>query len=171
MRATGVISAVAGFLLIFSAVSYSQKNYVGLSFGSSKPGREYALKSLDRDGGYALTGFVVDFPGAYLFNHTLGIAGLSILLSPPWELTVIAGQDEYFESLSGQRLNFACMLGTGVRFSVNSSYAIRLSADCFLRKASFKVDNSGAAGGITGKPDFDMSVGMVNLSTGLAYRF
>jgi opacity protein-like surface antigen len=231
------ICSIIGLLLIVASSGFSQRNYVGLSFGSSLPNEEFAAKSILEDGGYALPGFVVEFSGAYIFDYYIGIAGtftfssnspdrsqlgedlkaavpgpippdtkvqlkmgnwlysnlmagpvitipvwilnfdlrgvagLSFLMSPPWELTVIAGQDEYFESRSGQNLNFAYMLGAGIRFNVRESYAIRLSADYFRSKPSFSVDENGLVGSITGKSNYEMSVGTVNLNLGIAYRF
>lgn len=214
-----------------------QRHYVGLSFGGSIPGEEFAVKSLQEDGGYALPGFVVEFSGAYIFDYYLGLAGsftfssnppdrtrlgedlreaipgplppdaevvmrmqnwlyanlmagpiltipvwrlnfdirglagLGFLMSPPWELSVIEGEDEYFERHGKETVNFAYMLGTGIRFNVNSNYAIRLSGDYYRSRPSFTVDESGLVGSITEKPSYDMDVAMVNINLGIAYRF
>jgi len=222
-------------LVISSA--YSQRNYLGLSFGGSLPSEEFAKKSLDEDGGYAEKGFVLEFSGAYIFDYYVGItgtftfssnppdrfqygedlkeaipgplppdtevdihmgnwmysnimagpivtiplwklnfdfravAGLSFMLSPPQELYITSGEDEYFERRSGKTVNFAYMLGTGIRFNVNQSYAIRLSADYFRSKPSFNVDENGIVGSITGKKTYDMNIGTVNINLGIAYRF
>ena len=222
-------------LVISSA--YSQRNFLGLSFGASLPGEEFAKKSLDEDGGYAENGFVVEFSGAYIFDYYVGIAGtftfssnspdrvqygedlkeaipgplppdtevdiqmgnwmysnlmagpivtipvwklnfdfrgvagLSFMLSPPQELYIVSGENEYFERRSGKTVNFAYMLGTGVRFNVNTAYAIRLSADYFRSKPSFDVDENGIVGSITGKSSYEMNIGTVNINLGIAYRF
>lgn len=226
------------FTLCFIVTSgYSQRNYLGLSFGSSIPSEEFAKKSLYEDGGYALPGFVIEFSGVYIFDYYLGIAGtftfssnspdrdqlgedikeaipgplppdvqvdmkmgnwmysnimagpiltipvwklnfdfrgvagLSFLISPPQELYIKSGDEEFFERRSGQTVNFAYMLGTGIRFNVNSYYAIRLSADYYRSKPSFTVDENGLVGSITGKTSYDMNVGTLNLNIGIAYRF
>ena len=62
-------------LLLIVASGYSQRNYLGLSFGGSIPSEEFAKKSLFEDGGYALPGFVIEFSGTYIFDYYLGIAG------------------------------------------------------------------------------------------------
>jgi len=231
------------FILLFSLLcliifqGYSQRNYLGLSFGSSLPNAEFAKKSLEEDGGYALNGFVLEFSGAYVLDYYVGvagsftfssnppdrqaygedlknalpgplppdvtldlkvgnwlysnlmagplitipvwklnfdfrgIAGICFMMSAPQELYIRAGSEEYFESRSGQTVNFAYMLGTGVRFNVNSSYAIRLSADYFHCRPTVTVDENGIVGSITGKTSYDMDVGTVNLNIGIAYRF
>ena len=231
------LSILCLFCLIVTG-GYSQRNYLGLSFGASLPSEEFAHKSLEEDGGYALPGFVIEFSGAYIFDYYLGIAGtftfnsnppdrdqlkedlvdgitgpvppeitevifnhgswmyanimagpilvipiwkldldfrgvagLSFLMSPPWELTVKTVDETFFESRSGQTATFAYMLGTGIRFNVNSNYAIRLSTDYFRSKQSLTVKENGLISGATGKSSYDMSVGTVNINLGIAYRF
>jgi hypothetical protein len=92
-------------------------------------------------------------------------------MSPPLEIILISGQDEYFEKRSGQTINFAYMLGTGIRINVKTSYAIRLSADYFRSKPSLTIDSNSPGGSISGISDYEMNVGMINLNIGLAYRF
>jgi hypothetical protein len=221
-----------------SASLFGQRNYLGLSFGASLPSEEFARKSLEEDGGYALPGFVIEFSGAYVFDYYLGIAGtftfssnppdrdqlekdltegitgpaapefeevifnhgswmysnllagpiltipiafmnldfravagLSILLSPPWELTARTAEETFFTKRSGSTASFAYMLGTAVRFNINPIYAIRVSGDYFHSKPTFTISGDGSGGGATGEPTYDMSVGTVNLNVGIAYRF
>lgn len=223
---------------ILTASLYGQRSYLGLSFGASMPSEEFAKKSLAEDGGYALTGFVIEFSGAYVFDYYLGIAGtftfssntidrnqleqdlidaitgpippeiedvtfnhgawmysnlmvgpfftipiafmnldfravagLSVLLSPPWDLTVTTTEETYWTSRSGSTASFAFMLGTGIRFHINSNYSIRVSGDYFHSKPTFTVDEESAVGGATGKSTYDMSVGTINLNLGIAYKF
>ena len=52
-----------------------QRSFLGLSFGASLPGEEFAKKNLEEDGGYAEQGFVIEFTGAYIFDYYFGIAG------------------------------------------------------------------------------------------------
>ena len=210
---------------------------MGLSFGWSFPGDDFARKSLTGDGGYALDGFVVEFSGACIFDYYLGVAGtftfsssqpdriqlgedikndfpatvppdvgvdiqmgnwlysnimtgpiltipvwklnfdlrgvagLSFLMSPDQELYATSGTEEFYERRSGQPVNFAYMLGTGIRFNVNQAYAFRLSADYFSSRQSFTVDENGLVSTITGKRSYDMNVTTVNLNLGIAYRF
>ena len=99
------------------------------------------------------------------------VAGLSILLSPPWELTVQTPGETYFTKRSGSTASFAYMLGTGIRFHINSNYAIRVSGDYFHSKPTFSVDENSAVGSATGKSSYDMSVGTINVNLGIAYRF
>ena len=228
------------FLLggILTICLHAQRSYLGLSFGASLPGEEFAKKSLEEDGGYALPGFVVEFSGAYVFDYYFGIAGtftfssnppdrdklqedlidaitepvppeieevifnqgswmyanlmggpfltlpvafmnldfravagVSILLSPPWELTLRTAEETYFTRRSGRTASFAYMLGTGIRFNINPNYAIRVSGDYFHSKPTISIEEDSAAGGATGKSSYDMSVGTVNLNVGIAYRF
>ncbi len=228
---------LGGLILLIAGTAYSQRSYMGLGFGASLPGEEFANKSLYEDGGYALPGFTIEFSGAYIFDYYVGIAGtaafnfnspdrdqlgddirdaitgtppadvdvtlkmenwlysnfmagplftipvwklnfdlravvgLSFLMSPPWELYVVTPDEEFFESRSGQTVSFAWMLGTAIRINLNSTNAIRLSADYFRSKPSFKVDENGLIGSINGKSSYDMNVSMVNISLGLAWRF
>jgi hypothetical protein len=231
-------SAVTVLICLLTSGLYAQRNYLGLSFGAALPGEEYAKKSLEEDGGYALPGFVIEFAGAYIFDYYFGIAatatfgnnsidrdafgqdvldalppaqlpgesvvdfrvgrwtfanimagptftipawklnfdlravaGLSFLLSPPQEIYINIDNDEYFERRSNNTVNFAYMLGGGIRFNVNEYYAIRLSADYFRSKPTLTVDESSVIGTITGKKSYEMNVGTINLNIGIAYRF
>jgi hypothetical protein len=217
---------------------FSQRSFLGLSFGASLPSEEFAKKNLEEDGGYALPGFVIEFSGTYIFDFYFGIngtftfsanspdsdqlkkdltdnitgpippeidevifnhgtwmytnlmagpfftipvsfmnldfravAGVSFLLSPPWELTVKTPDETYFQTRKGGTVSFAYMLGTGIRFNVNPNYAIRVSADYFRSRPTLTVDQEGAVGGATGKTTYDMNVGTVNINLGIAYRF
>jgi opacity protein-like surface antigen len=210
---------------------------MGLSFGASIPGEDFALNSLTEGGGYALPGFTIEFTGGYIFDYYVGVAGsaafsfnspdrdalgddikdaitgtppedievslkmenwlysnlmagplftlpvwrlnfdlralagLSFLMSPPWEIYVSTPSEDFFERRSGQTVSFAWMAGTAIRFNLNSTSAIRLSTDYFRSKPSFSVEEDGLIGSITGKPSYDMTVSSVNISLGLAWRF
>jgi opacity protein-like surface antigen len=235
MRRFGFTFILGGILTL---CLNGQRSYLGLSFGASMPNEEFARKSLEEDGGYALPGFVVEFSGAYIFDYYFGIAGtftfssnppdrdrleqdlidaitgpvppeieevifnqgswmysnlmggpfltfpvafmnldfravagLSILLSPPWELTVRTHEETYFTKRSGNTASFAYMLGTGIRFNINPNYAIRLSGDYFHSKPTFSIDENSMVGSATGKSTYDMSVGTINLNIGIAYKF
>ncbi len=235
MRKIVFIISLCGLL---TSSLFSQRSFLGLSFGASLPSEEFAKKSLQEDGGYALPGFVIEFSGAYIFDYYFGIAGtftfsanspdseqlkqdlidnitgpippeiddvifnhgtwmysnlmagpfltipvafmnldfravagMSFLLSPPWELTVTSGDETYFQTRHGKTVSFAYMLGTGIRFNMNNNYAIRVSADYFHSKPTLTVDQDSAVGGATGKSTYDMSVGTVNINLGIAYRF
>ena len=236
MRKIAITIILGGIL---AAGLYGQRSYLGLSFGASLPSEEFAKTSLAEDGGYALTGFIIEFSGAYVFDYYFGIAGtftfssnppdrdqlkqdlidaitdptippeieevifnhgswmysnlmvgpfftipiafmnldfravagLSVLLSPPWELTVHTTEETYFTTRHGSTASFAYMLGTGIRFNINSNYAIRLGGDYFHSKPTFSVDEDSAAGAATGKSTYDMSVGTINLNVGIAYKF
>jgi opacity protein-like surface antigen len=63
------------------------------------------------------------------------------------------------------------MLGTGLRFNINSNYAIRVSGDYFHSKPTFTIDEDSAAGAASGKSTYDMSVGTININLGIAYKF
>lgn len=222
--------------LVATGVS-GQRNYMGLSFGVSLPGEEFAIKSMPGSGGYALPGFVLEFSGGYIFDYYLGIAGtctfnlsspdrdwlandlrnafpgilpedvevnlrvenwlysnvmagpmltlpvrdlnfdlrglvgLGFLMSAPWELHVIKPDEELFEKHNGQTVSFAYMLGAGIRYNFNSRNAIRLSADYFRSRSSFRIEENEVTGGISGKASYDMQVSTVNLNLGLAWRF
>jgi hypothetical protein len=235
MRRIGFIFILGGILTIGLN---GQRSYLGLSFGASMPSEEFAKKSLEEDGGYALPGFVIDFSAAYVFDYYLGIAGtftfssnppdrdklqqdlidaitepvpaeiqevffnqgswmysnlmagpfltlpiafmnldfravagISILLSPSWELTVRTDEETYFTKHSGNTASFAYMLGTGIRFHINENYAIRVSADYFHSRPTFSINEDSAVGNATGKSTYDMSVGTINLNLGIAYKF
>ena len=66
---------VAILLLWFSLPGFSQKSYLGLSFGASLPKQDFALNSLDENGGYALPGLLLDFSAAYIPDYYFGLAG------------------------------------------------------------------------------------------------
>ncbi len=110
-------------------------------------------------------------PIAFMNLDFRAVAGLSILLSPPWELTVHTTEGTYFTTRSGSTASFAYMLGTGIRFHINSNYAIRVSGDYFHSKPTFSVEEKSALSEPTGKSSYDMSVGTINLNVGIAYRF
>jgi len=110
-------------------------------------------------------------PIAFMNLDFRAVAGLSILLSPPWELTVQTPGETYFTTRSGSTASFAYMLGTGIRFHINSNYAIRVSGDYFHSKPTFSVDENSALVSTSGKSTYDMSVGTINLCVGIAYKF
>ena len=118
-----------------------------------------------------MAGPIVTIPVWKLNFDFRGVAGLSFMLSPPQEIYINVDNEEYFERRSSQTLNFAYMLGTGIRFNVNEAYAIRLSADYFRSNPSFTIDENGLVGTITGKTSYDMNIGTVNINIGIAYRF
>jgi hypothetical protein len=225
-------------LSLIITTAYSQRSYLGLSFGGSIPGEEFAKKSLVDDGGYALPGFVIDFSAAYIFDYYFGItgtltfsnnsidrqkfgediieglqpvqlpqetevdikvgnwmytnimvgplltlpvwklnfdihgvAGLSIMLSPPQEINARIDNEYFFERRSNQAVNFAYMLGTGIRYNMNEATALRLSADYFRSKPSFTSDQDGLIYAITEKSSYDMNIGAIHINIGIAWRF
>ncbi len=118
-----------------------------------------------------MAGPFLTIPVAFMNLDFRAVAGLSYLLSPPWEITVHAGDETYFQSHHGKTVNFTYMLGTGIRFNVNSNYAIRVSADYFHSKPTYSVDQNSIVGAATGKSTYEMSVGTINLNVGIAYKF
>jgi opacity protein-like surface antigen len=186
--------ALPGFVLEFSG-AYVFDYYLGIAgtftFSSNPPDRD----QLQQDLIDAITGPVPPEINEVIFNHgswmysnlmagpflTIpiafmsldfrAVAGLSILLSPPWELTVKTTEETYFTTRSGNTASFAYMLGTGIRFHINPNYAIRVSGDYFHSKPTFSVDENSAVGSASGKSTYDMSVGTINVNLGIAYRF
>jgi opacity protein-like surface antigen len=186
--------ALPGFVIEFSG-AYVFDYYVGIAgtftFSTNPPDRD----QLEKDLIDAITGPVPPEIEEVIFNHgswmysnlmagpfltvPIGfinldfraVAGLSILLSPPWELTVRTPQETFFTRRSGKTASFAYMLGTGIRFNINSNYAIRVSGDYFHSRPTFSVDEVTAAGSANGKSTYDMSVGTINLNIGIAYKF
>jgi opacity protein-like surface antigen len=118
-----------------------------------------------------MAGPFATIPIAFMNLDFRAVAGLSLLLSPPWELTVNTSEETYFTRRSGKTASFAYMLGTGIRFNINSHYAIRVSGDYFHSKPSFSVSEESEAGGATGSSTYDMKVGTINLNLGIAYKF
>ena len=185
--------ALPGFVIEFSG-AYVFDYYIGIAgtftFSSNPPDRD----QLQQDLIDAITGPVPPEIEEVIFNHGTwmysnlmagpfltipigfinldfrAVAGLSILLSPPWELTVHTAEETYFTRRSGSTASFAYMLGTGIRFNINSNYSIRVSGDYFHSKPTFTVDEESAAGS-AGKSTYDMSVGTINLNIGIAYKF
>jgi opacity protein-like surface antigen len=186
--------ALPGFVIEFSG-AYVFDYYFGIAgtftFSSNPPDRD----QLQQDLIDAITGPVPPEIEEVIFNHGAwmysnlmagpfltipiafmsldfrAVAGLSILLSPPWELTVRTPQETFFTTRSGSTASFAYMVGTGIRFHINSNYAIRVFGDYFHSKPTFSVDENSVVGGATGKSSYDMSVGTINLNLGIAYRF
>jgi hypothetical protein len=106
------------------------------------------------------------------FNFDLrAVAGLSFLLSPPQEVYIQVDDKEFFQGRSNSTVNFAYMLGGGLRFNVNDFYGIRLSADYFRSKPTFKVSEGSLIDAATGKSTYEMDIGTINLNIGIAYRF
>jgi opacity protein-like surface antigen len=186
--------ALPGFVIEFSG-AYVFDYYLGIAgtftFSSNPPDRD----QLQQDLIDAITGPVPPEIKEVIFNHgswmysnlmagpflTIpvafmnldfrAVAGLSILLSPPWELTVKTTEETYFTTHSGNTASFAYMLGTGIRFHINPNYAIRVSGDYFHSNPTFSVDENSAVGSASGKSTYEMSVGTVNVNLGIAYRF
>jgi hypothetical protein len=73
-RITTTILLTLALSLTLSTAS-GQRSFLGLSFGGSIPGEEFAKKSLEEDGGYAESGFVIEFTGNYIFDYYFGISG------------------------------------------------------------------------------------------------
>lgn len=236
-KPAGTLMLLLALSLIFTGAT-AQRSFLGLSFGGSIPGEEFAKKSLEEDGGYATPGFVIEFSGAYIFDYYFGIAGtatfsnngmdraafgddilaglppanlpedpvvdikvgnwmytnlmagplltipawklnfdfrglvgLSFMLSPPQEIYAKVDNEEFFEKRSNQTVNFAYMLGTGIRYNFNDATALRLSADYFRSKPSFSTDEGGLVYAVTGKTSYDMNIGAIHLNIGLAWRF
>ncbi len=187
--------ALPGFVIEFSG-AYVFDYYIGIAgtftFSSNPPDRD-ALKQdlidaitdptippeidevIFNHGAWMysnlMAGPFFTIPIAFMNLDFRAVAGLSILLSPPWELTVHTTEGTYFTTRSGNTASFAYMLGTGIRFHINSNYAIRLSGDYFHSKPTFSVNENSAVGAATGKSTYDMSVGTINLNIGIAYRF
>lgn len=186
--------ALPGFVIEFSG-AYVFDYYFGIAgtftFSSNPPDRD----QLQQDLIDAITGPVPPEIEEVIFNHgswmysnlmagpflTIpiafmsldfrAVAGFSILLSPPWELTVKTAQETFFYTRSGTSTSFAYMLGTGIRFHINPNYAIRLSGDYFHSTPTLSVDENSLVGGATGKSSYDMSVGTINVNIGISYRF
>ena len=185
--------AMKGFALEFSG-AYIFDYYFGitgaLSFSSNQPDTEKLTADLVagieeplppdaevifNSGPWMYTnvmaGPILTLPVWKLNFDLRAIAGLSFLISPPFELTVNTEDETYFQSFGGNTVNFAYMLGTAIRFNMNQNYAIRLSADYFHSKPSFEVNEESLVGSATEKSSYDMSVGTLNVSIGIAYRF
>jgi len=186
--------ALPGFIIEFSG-AYVFDYYLGIAgtftFSSNPPDRD----QLQQDLIDAITGpvppeieEVIFTHGSWMYSNLMAgpfftipiafmnldfraVAGLSILLSPPWELTVKTTEETFFTTRSGNTASFAYMLGTGIRFHINPNYAIRVSGDYFHSKPTISVDENSAVGGAPGKSTYDMSVGTVNVNLGIAYRF
>ena len=186
--------ALPGFVIEFSG-AYVFDYYIGIAgtftFSSNPPDRD-ALKQDLID---AITGPVPPEIEEVIFNHgswmysnlmagpffTIpiafmnldfrAVAGLSFLLSPPWKLIIETDKETYFHERHGSTVNFAFMLGTGIRFNVKSNYSIRVSGDYFHSEPTLTVDQESALGGASGRSTYDMSVGTINLNVGIAYRF
>ena len=118
-----------------------------------------------------MAGPFLTIPVAFMNIDFRAVAGLSFLLSPPWDLTVTTAEETYWHERHGSTVSFAFMLGTGIRFHINSNYAIRVSGDYFHSKPTFSVNENSAVGAATGKSTYDMSVGTFNVTLGIAYRF
>jgi opacity protein-like surface antigen len=118
-----------------------------------------------------MAGPFATIPIAFMNLDFRVVAGLSLLLSPPWELTVQTTEETYFSKHSGKTASFSYMLGTGIRFHLNSNYAIRVCGDYFHCKPSFSVSEESTEESISENSTYDMKVGTINLNIGLAYKF
>lgn len=118
-----------------------------------------------------MAGPFVTIPIAFMNLDFRAVAGLSFLLSPPWKIIVTTAEETYSHERHGNTVSFAYMLGTGIRFNINSNYSIRVAGDYFHSKPTFSVNEDSAIGGATEKSTYDMSVGTINLTVGIAYKF
>lgn len=184
--------ALPGFVIEFSG-AYVFDYYFGIAgtftFSSNSPDRDQLQQDLiDAITGSAEIEEVTFNHGTWMYSNLMAgpfftipvafmnidfraVAGLSFFLSPPWDLTVTTAEETYWHERHGSTVNFAYMLGTGIRFHINSNYSIRVAGDYFRSKPTFSVNENSAIGGASGKSTYDMNVGTVNLTLGIAYKF
>ena len=220
----------------FSA-TFSQ-SYLGLSVGLTLPREEYAAKSLQGNGGYALQGLMLDFSGAYVPDRFFGLAGtmtfgsnvpdadtlrqdilallpgpfpadaeitfdygswiysnllvgpfltlplerirfdlramtgLSFLMSPPMEMTVITTDATYSHSRDPRAVNFAYSIGGGIRYGMSGGVNIRLYAGFFRSNTSIETKDDHIVSGQslgTEVSSYRMKISTLNIGIGLAY--
>jgi len=102
------------------------------------------------------------------------LAGLSFITSPEREVTLQLTDGEFTSSQENRQLNFGYILGSGFRFGVGRSTAIRLSVDYFYSKSSFEIKNSYQAAGTSidlPNDKYDLAINSMHVALGIAYNF
>lgn len=102
------------------------------------------------------------------------LAGLSFITSPEREVTLQLTDGEFTSSQENRQLNFGYILGSGFRFGVGRSTAIRLSADYFYSKSSFEIKNAYQTNGTHDdlpSDEYKLAINSIHVALGIAYNF
>lgn len=102
------------------------------------------------------------------------LAGLSFITSPEREVTLQLTDGEFTSSQENRQLNFGYILGSGFRFGVGRSTAIRLSADYFYSKSSFEIKNAYQTNGTDDdlpSDEYKLAINSIHVALGIAYNF
>jgi len=102
------------------------------------------------------------------------LAGLSFITSPEREVTLQLTDGEFSSSQENRQLNFGYILGSGFRFGVGRSTAIRLSADYFYSKSSFEIKNAYQTNGTHNdlpSDEYKLAINSIHVALGIAYNF
>jgi len=102
------------------------------------------------------------------------LAGLSFITSPEREVTLQLTDGEFTSSQENRQLNFGYILGSGFRFGVGRSTAIRLSADYFHSKSSFEIKNAYQTNGTHDDlpgDEYKLAINSIHVALGIAYNF
>ena len=102
------------------------------------------------------------------------LGGLSFITSPGREVTLQLTNGEFSSYQENRQLNFGYILGSGFRFGVGRSTAIRLSADYFYSKSSFEIKNAYQTNGTHDdlpSDEYKLAINSIHVALGIAYNF
>ena len=193
--------AGTNFVLNFDG-AYFFLPYLGLggtfSFGSNYGGGEDLQNKIKKEISLKFPELSVPFEPEYNFNigqwnyvnlmvgpqisillNNIGLdfkvlGGLSFITSPDREVTLQLTNGEFSSYQENRQLNFGYILGSGFRFGVGRSTAIRLSADYFYSKSSFEIKNAYQTNGTHGdlpSDEYKLAITSVHAALGITYNF
>jgi hypothetical protein len=108
-----------------------------------------------------------------LYLDFRGLAGISIIRPPDQELAISFDATEIYSTVSNNRISFGFTAGTGLRFKLNDTIALKMGADFFQARSRFDYTFDLFAGIAEDVPIIhsDFLVRTIELSVGLAYAF
>jgi len=69
------------------------------------------------------------------------LAGLSIIMNPSMDVTVVVGNERYRRTTSPEYARFGFDIGAGLRYKLNDKYGIRVFASYFQSSAKGKIQD------------------------------
>lgn len=108
-----------------------------------------------------------------LYVDFRGLGGISILLPPDQELSIVFTGTEIYSRSSKNIVAFGLTAGGGLRYTLNSNIALKLGADFFQSRARFDYSFNLFRGVAEDVPPLksDFMIRTVELTAGLAYSF
>jgi hypothetical protein len=122
-----------------------------------------------------MAGPVLSFPFSSLKLELRGMAGVSFVMPPEWDLYMAWEDKQFHVTSSGQSARFAWQLGAGLLYKSELGYGFRLGFDYFKTSTRFDVYYSYVQGNVDEVPyesiDQYIPVTMFQATLGILYAF